>query len=106
LDHGIIHVLLPQVPQEYPATLHINLMESFRRAGLGEALMKAELAYLRKKSVAGVYLATMSEAARSFFQTQGFTEFGRGRRTYFRQAGCPEVAVVLMGQKLSPSKNM
>ena len=63
----------PKVPKEYPADLHINIDESFRRFGLGTKLMDAFFEYLRKNNVTGIHLATFSEQGRNIFLKMGFT---------------------------------
>ena len=75
--------LIPNFSAEFPATLHINVMEKYRAKGLGDQLMEKCLQYLGKADVQGVYLATMSDRAGLFFQKYGFRLFYASTRPYF-----------------------
>ncbi len=91
----------PDFSGGYPATLHINLDDAQRRFGTGGALMAAFLELLREKKVAGVHMATMSEAGASFFKKQGFTAVYVGRRSYFRDALGRDISVSIFAKKIS-----
>lgn len=90
----------PDFSAAYPATLHINIQEGFRRAGAGSALMAAYLAFLKEHHVSGVRLATYSPAAGAFFQKAGFTLLFKKQRTYFKYILGSELNVYIYGQKL------
>lgn len=85
---------------QYPATLHINMKEAFRGSGIGAKLIVAYLAYLKKNNIKGVYLATMSPEARSFFTKQGFTFIQEYKRTYFRYILHRDTPVYMYGKKV------
>ncbi|MBF0122575.1 MAG: GNAT family N-acetyltransferase [Candidatus Omnitrophica bacterium] len=74
---------MPNFYAEYPAMIHINVMEEHRDLGLGERLMKRCLQYLGNGDLSGVRLATMSDRASEFFQKQGFRLFHTSPRPYF-----------------------
>lgn len=61
----------------FPAHLHIDLYEQFRRAGVGSALMNAYLDFLRGKGVRGVHLGTSSFHTQSlpFYEKHGFYRY-------------------------------
>lgn len=63
----------PKVPKDYPADLHINIDENFRRFGLGTKLMDVFFEYLRNNRIPGIHLATFSEQGINFFLKMGFT---------------------------------
>ncbi len=58
----------------YPAHLHINIEEGYRRAGLGHLLMESYFAYLRENGVIGLHLGTSSlhSSALPFYDKLGF----------------------------------
>jgi ribosomal protein S18 acetylase RimI-like enzyme len=61
---------------EFPAHLHIDLLPELQGQGFGRALIRTELAALRERGVAGVFL-TMSPTnvgARAFYDRLGFHE--------------------------------
>jgi GNAT superfamily N-acetyltransferase len=90
----------PDFSRLYPATMHINIQEGFRRAGAGSALMAAYLAYLKEHHISGVRLATYSPAAGEFFRKNGFTLLFKKQRTYFKYILGSELNVYIYGQKL------
>ena len=60
---GLIHVpaRAPEaVVRDYPAHLHIDLLERTRGLGLGRALVERQLAALRARGVPGLYLEIKS----------------------------------------------
>jgi GNAT superfamily N-acetyltransferase len=91
----------PEVSQEYPATLHINIRAGFRKLGIGLQLLSAYLAYLKNAGVKAVHLATMTEDGEHFFKKLGFTELFRLRRSYFRHLLKRDFFVYVYGKKLA-----
>ena len=74
---GLIHVpaRAPEaVVGDYPAHLHIDLLERTRGLGLGRILVERQLASLRARGVRGVYLdvATDNANAIAFYEHLGF----------------------------------
>lgn len=90
----------PDFSQEYPATLHINLLSHARSSGVGGLLMRTYLALLKRQGVPGVRMATMSEDAGSFFAHQGFTLLYRSSRPYFSHIIGRDVPLLIYGRRL------
>jgi GNAT superfamily N-acetyltransferase len=90
----------PDFSRKYPATMHINIKEGFRRSGVGSRLMTAYLAYLKEHNVPGVRLATYSPVAGEFFKKAGFELLFKRRRTYFRYILKSDVTVYIYAKKL------
>jgi len=91
---------MPDFSKEYPATLHINLKESWRDLKIGSRLITVYLDYLAKAKIPGIYLATMSNKAAEFFSKQGFNLLHKGHRTYFRYILQKDVSVYIYGKRL------
>ncbi len=70
--------------EQYPAHLHIDFDNGFRRIGLGSQIMQVFFDHLRSLGVKGVQLGTSSfhRSALPFYRKLGFTEFARDRLTY------------------------
>jgi GNAT superfamily N-acetyltransferase len=71
------HKRLPPAPfadPRWPAHLHIDLLADARGRGVGAALMRRWLDWLRQSGVAGCYLETIAEnsSAVAFFEAMGF----------------------------------
>jgi len=90
---------VPDFSVDYPATLHINLLEGYRHAGCGSRLMAAYLAYLKERNVKGVRLATYSPDAGQFFRKHGFTLLFQRARTYFRYILKADVNVYIYAKR-------
>jgi len=71
--------------KDYPAHLHMNLVEGFRSGGIGSRLMSAYLDYLRKKGVRGLHLGTTShnKLAVPFYEKWGFRIAARHPSTLY-----------------------
>lgn len=70
---------LDRYAADYPAHLHIDLMESWRGAGYGTKLLAAMAERLAQESVSGVMLdvGAGNSGARRFYARFGFREIGR-----------------------------
>ena len=90
----------PNFSSAYPATLHLNIKDGFRRQDIGARLIKAYLDYLKIEGVLGVHLATMSDRAANFFLSQGFNQLYKGKRTYFRHILHRDVPLYIFGKTL------
>jgi GNAT superfamily N-acetyltransferase len=68
---------------EFPAHLHIDLLESARGAGMGRRLVDAAVEQLRGRDVPGVHLvvAASNTSAVAFYRRTGFTEMTDDRGT-------------------------
>ncbi len=91
---------MPDVSGRYPATLHINIDEAHRRLDLGTKLIASYLDYLRQANVRGVFLATMSDKAGSFFRSQGFDLLHEARRSYFQHILKKDIPIFLYAKRL------
>jgi len=91
----------PDFSKEYPAVLHINIMESFRKSGIGSKLISSFLGYIAVKKIKGVHLSTMSERAGDFFKTNGFNPIYSALRSYFKHILNKDIAVYIYGKKLA-----
>lgn len=60
---------------EYPAHLHIDILEEYTGGGSGKALMNALLAHLRSRGVSGVMLQVSAQNRRAigYYQKTGFS---------------------------------
>jgi len=90
----------PDFTEEYPAVLHINVLEGFRAMGIGSRLISAYLDYLHKEKIRGVHLATTSGEAGNFFTSQGFHLLYKGTRSYFRHILHRDISVYIYGKLL------
>jgi len=73
----------PAINKEYPALLHINIDEKYRKMKIGTALIENYLDYLKSKEVPGVHLNAKSAHAAVFFEKMGFIRVWEIKRTYF-----------------------
>lgn len=66
-------------PAEYPAHLHLNLVEGFRGQRIGEQLLLRFLDHVQHTGGRGVHAAVRGEntSARRFFERMGFVPVGR-----------------------------
>lgn len=85
---------------EYPATLHINIVKGYRAAGIGSRLIAAYFDYLKSEGVKGVHCATMSDEAGQFFRKSGFSLLFQGKRSYFRHILRRDVPLYIYGIRL------
>ncbi len=91
----------PDFYEEYPAILHINLKDGYRRSGAGTALISTLLDDLSSAGVKGVRLGTMSDAAAAFFRKNGFTLLFHGSWSFLSEAAGYPVPGYLFGRKLT-----
>ncbi|MFH1537505.1 MAG: GNAT family N-acetyltransferase [bacterium] len=65
----------------YPAHLHIDLFEEFRRSGVGSLLINTYIDYLKRLRIIGVHLVTSSyhAAAMPFYNMLGFSRYSTKR---------------------------
>jgi len=90
----------PKVSREYPAHLHINVDEGYRRRGVGAKLMNAFFEYLKKNKIKGVHLATFSEDGSSFFVKNGFTILWESATSRWRYIVNRDVKIYIFGKIL------
>jgi GNAT superfamily N-acetyltransferase len=92
---------LPDIYEEYPAMLHINIAGEFRGKGVGAKLMSAYLEYLKSNNIPGVHLAAMSEEGGAFFRKQGFKLLSEHKRSCFRHILHKDVPVLIYGKRIA-----
>ena len=65
---------------EYPAHLHIDILESYQRKGLGSKLVDTLKAHLAAKRIGGLMLTVggSNELGINFYKKYGFTELENG----------------------------
>lgn len=65
--------------KQYPAHLHIDILDGYQRQGVGHRLVDAQVAYLRGQGVSGVYLGVSADNEKGvpFYKKYGFEEVGR-----------------------------
>ncbi|MCX5687341.1 MAG: GNAT family N-acetyltransferase [Candidatus Omnitrophica bacterium] len=91
----------PDFSEDYPAILHINIMESFRKLGIGSKLISSFLEYSTVKKIKGVHLSTMSEEGGKFFKNNGFNLVYSAPRSYFKHILSKDIIVCIYGKKLA-----
>ena len=90
----------PDFSTEYPAILHINISEGFRKSGIGSRLISAFIDYVAMFETKGVHLSTMSETAGNFFRANGFNLMRSAARSYFSHILNKDITVYTYGKKL------
>ena len=90
----------PDFFMEYPAILHINILEGFRKSGIGSGLISAFLEYIAVSKIKGVHLSTMSNKAGDFFKVNGFNLIYSTFRSYFRHVTHENITIYIYGKKL------
>ncbi len=72
--HNVNVLLCNKVAKEYPAHLHIDILEEGQRKGYGTQLINALVQHLKENGVKGVHLccASHNEKGVSFYKKYGF----------------------------------
>lgn len=95
---------LPQsLTADYPAVLHINVMNGYRNLDLGSKLMQTYFDYLIRCGVPGVHLGTISDKAAKFFEKHGFRLLTKKEWSFYRHILHKDVTYYLYGKKLGQS---
>jgi ribosomal protein S18 acetylase RimI-like enzyme len=70
------HMLVPELVDDYPAHLHMNLLPAFQRRGYGRQLMETFLSAANRNGAEKVWLGmlTVNVRARAFYDRLGFAE--------------------------------
>lgn len=73
----LLHENWPELMQNYPGHLHIDVLPPYQRTGMGSELMKSFLDQMRKHSSKGVHLGMVrsNEGAEKFYRRMGFGRF-------------------------------
>lgn len=81
--------------ESYPAHLHINIEEGYRRQGIGQSLMESYLAYLKGQGVRGVHLGTTSlhKSALPFYEKLGFRVYDKRESSFLQGLALEEESV-------------
>jgi GNAT superfamily N-acetyltransferase len=90
----------PDFSVEYPATLHVNVVEDYRGIGIGRRLIREYLDYLEQFGISGVHFRTKSEKAKVFFQKLGFNILYKGKFSYMRYYMGQDMPYYIFGKKL------
>lgn len=90
----------PDFSKEYPATLHVNLVEGYRGSGTGSKLILRYLRYLKKNNIRGVHFSTRSKKAKKFFRKLGFNILYEGKVSYMRSYFNRSLPYYIFGRKL------
>ena len=74
----------------FPAHLHIDLLPSYQRMGLGTRLMDTLIAHLRDQGISGVMLGVGSdnEKGKNFYRKYGFEELARDKQQIVMGFSC------------------
>lgn len=91
---------LPDFSKQYPATLHVNVNEDFRRQRIGTQLVEYYIGFLKEKRVGGIHFGVMSEAAKNFFTRFGFDVLFASGRTYLRPYIGRDITYCILGKAL------
>lgn len=88
------------VVAQYPAHLHINVLQDFQRCGVGHALIREALESLRRNGVTGLHLHTTSGNTKAlpFYRRLGFKELKSGGSTMWPESGAQAIC---MGMRLT-----
>ena len=90
----------PHFSGEYPALMHINVLERARGQKIGQSLIEHYFIYLKKKGVKGVQLGTMSQMATIFFKKMGFKVLFEKKRPSLNYALGGNATYYIFGKKL------
>jgi GNAT superfamily N-acetyltransferase len=87
---------------DYPAHLHMNLMEGYRSGGIGSRLLSTFTDYLREKSTKGLHLGTTTynKLAVPFYQKRGFNLVSRHPFTLYEGIIPEKIDLLFFTRKL------
>jgi len=93
--------VLARVAADECEILSLGVRRTSRRGGLGRELLRAALSVATASKARAVYLEVAEDnaAARHLYEIEGFSVAGR-RRGYYRRAGSPEVAALVLSRAL------
>lgn len=90
----------PDYSKEYPATLHINITEEYRRQNIGSLLVDYFLDFLKRKNIRGVHFGVMSESAKKFFLKLNFNLLFTREYSFLRYLLGENVPHYIMGKQI------
>jgi len=88
---------------EYPAHMHINLLEGFRRKHIGEKLVNCFLKKIKLLNIKGVHVKVRSDntGGSKFFEKMGFIPFFKSKPIFlYRDNHLIKFSVIMYGKKL------
>lgn len=70
----LVHNEWPELMQDYPGHLHIDILPAYQRFGMGRKLMETFLTHMRQQGSKGIHLGMVSsnEGAENFYRRMGF----------------------------------
>ena len=76
-DDSILHSSWPQLVEEYPCHIHIDILPEYQGKGLGRLLMQKLVEKLRAEGVEGIHLmkAGDTEGSERFYEKVGFARW-------------------------------
>jgi len=90
----------PDFSKEYPATLHINIEDGYRKQGLGQKLIGAFIENAQAHKVPGVHFGAFSGPGTNFFSKMGFAILFQSTRSYLKPYYKNEIIVYVFGKKI------
>lgn len=90
----------PDFSKEYPATLHINITEEYRRQNLGSLLVDYFLDFLKRKNIRGIHFGVMSESAKKFFLKLNFNLLFTREYSFLRYLLGKNIPHYIMGKQI------
>lgn len=75
----LLHEDWPELMQDYPGHLHVDILPPYQSAGMGKKLMETFLEQMRQHNAKGIHLGMVSsnEGAERFYRRMGFGRFPR-----------------------------
>lgn len=90
----------PDYSKEYPATLHINITEEYRRQNIGSLLVDYFLDFLKRKNIKGIHFGVMSESAKKFFLKLNFNLLFTREYSFLRYLLGRNIPYFIMGKQI------
>jgi ribosomal protein S18 acetylase RimI-like enzyme len=87
---------------EYPAHLHIDILNEYQRQGIGSRLIQKLENHLKKNQIKGVHLGTSSKNVKAirFYNKMGFSQIYEGPPGYNMWKEEPDVRSLIFAKKI------
>ena len=87
---------------EYPAHLHIDILDGYQRKGVGSQLIETLESHLSKHQIKGVHLGTSDRNTKAipFYYKMGFSLIFEGSSGYNMWKNHPEVKPMIFAKKI------
>jgi ribosomal protein S18 acetylase RimI-like enzyme len=87
---------------EYPAHLHIDILDQYQRQGIGSKLLEKLETHLKKNLIIGVHLGTSNKNVKAipFYNKMGFSQIYEGPPGYNMWKEEPEVRSLIFAKKM------